>query len=123
MDNIILKKMKYILTIIITLFAVQAIAQPTPTYTGSYTQMSYNRGSVGALRLQYIPRGFYPFPTFDTLGTIWVDSAQTRGLFYHNGTVRLRLASVPYVDSIAASIEAGSVDSSIYSTVTRLADS
>jgi hypothetical protein len=123
MDNIILKKMKYILTILITLFAVQAIAQPTPTYTGSYTQMSYNRGSVGALRLQYIPRGFYPFPTFDTLGTIWVDSAQTRGLFYHNGTVRLRLASVPYVDSIAASIEAGSVDSSIYSTVTRLSDS
>ena len=115
--------MKYILTILITLFAVQAIAQPTPTYTGSYTQMSYNRGSVGALRLQYIPRGFYPFPTFDTLGTIWVDSAQTRGLFYHNGTVRLRLASVPYVDSVAASIEAGSVDSSIYSTVTRLADS
>ncbi len=115
--------MKYILTILITLFAVQAIAQPTPTYTGSYTQMSYNRGSVGALRLQYIPRGFYPFPTFDTLGTIWVDSAQTRGLFYHNGTVRLRLASVPYVDSIAASIEAGSVDSSIYSTVTRLSDS
>jgi hypothetical protein len=115
--------MKYILTILITLFAVQAIAQPTPTYTGSYTQMSYNRGSVGALRLQYIPRGFYPFPTFDTLGTIWVDSAQTRGLFYHNGAVRLRLASVPYVDSIAASIEAGSVDSSIYSTVTRLSDS
>jgi hypothetical protein len=115
--------MRYILTILITLFAVQAIAQPTPTYTGSYTQMSYNRGSVGALRLQYIPRGFYPFPTFDTLGTIWVDSAQTRGLFYHNGTVRLRLASVPYVDSIAASIEAGSVDSSIYSTVTRLSDS
>lgn len=115
--------MKYILTLLITLFTVQAIAQPTPTYTGSYTQMSYNRGSVGALRLQYIPRGFYPFPTFDTLGTIWVDSAQTRGLFYHNGTVRLRLASVPYVDSIAASIEAGSVDSSIYSTVTRLADS
>jgi hypothetical protein len=115
--------MRYILTILITLFAVTAIAQPTPTYTGSYTQMSYNRGSVGALRLQYIPRGFYPFPTFDTLGTIWVDSAQTRGLFYHNGTVRLRLASVPYVDSIAASIEAGSVDSSIYSTVTRLSDS
>ncbi len=115
--------MKYILTILITLFAVQAIAQPTPTYTGSNTQMSYNRGSVGALRLQYIPRGFYPFPTFDTLGTIWVDSAQTRGLFYHNGAVRLRLASVPYVDSIAASIEAGSVDSSIYSTVTRLSDS
>jgi hypothetical protein len=121
--NTILKKMKYILTILITLFAVQAIAQPTPTYTGSNTQMSYNRGSVGALRLQYIPRGFYPFPTFDTLGTIWVDSAQTRGLFYHNGAVRLRLASVPYVDSIAASIEAGSVDSSIYSTVTRLSDS
>jgi hypothetical protein len=115
--------MKYILSILITLFTVQAIAQPTPTYTGSYTQMSYNRGSVGALRLQYIPRGFYPFPTFDTLGTIWVDSAMTRGLFYHNGTVRLRLASVPYVDSVAASIEAGSVDSSIYSTVTRLADS
>jgi hypothetical protein len=115
--------MKYILTILITLFAVQAIAQPTPTYTGSYTQMSYNRGSVGALRLQYIPRGFYPFPTFDTLGTVWVDSAQTRGLFYHNGALRLRLASVPYVDSIAASIEAGSVDSSIYSTVTRLSDS
>jgi hypothetical protein len=112
--------MKYILTILITLFAVQAIAQPTPTYTGSYTQMSYNRGSVGALRLQYIPRGFYPFPTFDTLGTIWVDSAQTRGLFYHNGTVRLRLASVPYVDSIAASIEAGSVDSALYTTVARL---
>lgn len=115
--------MRYILTILITLFAVTAIAQPTPTYTGSYTQMSYNRGSVGALRLQYIPRGFYPFPTFDTLGTIWVDSAQTRGLFYHNGALRLRLASVPYVDSIAASIEAGSVDSSIYSTVTRLSDS
>ena len=115
--------MKYILSILITLFAVQAIAQPTPTYTGSYTQMSYNRGSVGALRLQYIPRGFYPFPTFDTLGTIWVDSAMTRGLFYHNGALRLRLASVPYVDSVAASIEAGSVDSSIYSTVTRLADS
>jgi hypothetical protein len=115
--------MRYILSILITLFAVQAIAQPTPTYTGSYTQMSYNRGSVGALRLQYIPRGFYPFPTFDTLGTIWIDSAQTRGLFYHNGALRLRLASVPYVDSIAASIEAGSVDSSIYSTVTRLSDS
>jgi len=115
--------MKYILSILITLFAVQAIAQPSITYTGNTNQLSVNRGSTSTVRLQYIPRGFYPFPTFDTLGTIWVDSAMTRGLFYHNGTVRLRLASVPYVDSVAASIEAGSVDSSIYSTVTRLADS
>lgn len=115
--------MKYILSILIILSSLSAIGQGTPTYQGNTTSISYNRGTVGALRMQLLPRGFYPFPTFDTLGTIWVDSANTRGLFYHNGTVRLRLASVPYVDSIAASIEAGSVDSSIYSTVTRLSDS
>jgi hypothetical protein len=123
MDNTILKKMKYILTLVFTLFAVTAIAQLTPTYTGNTNQISINRGSTRTTRLQYLPRAFYPDLLTDSLSATWVDSAQTRGLFYHNGTVRLRLASVPYVDSIAASIEAGSVDSSIYSTVTRLSDS
>jgi len=115
--------MKYILSLLIILYSLTAIGQGTPTYQGNSTSITYNRGTVGALRMQLLPRGFYPFPTFDTLGTIWVDSANTRGLFYHNGTARIRMASIPYVDSVALSIEAGSVDSSIYSTVTRLADS
>lgn len=115
--------MKYILSILIILSSLSAIGQGTPTYQGNTTSISYNRGTVGALRMQLLPRGFYPFPTFDTLGTIWVDSANTRGLYYHNGTSRIRMASIPYVDSVALSIEAGSVDSSIYTTVTRLADS
>lgn len=115
--------MKYILSILIILSSLTAIGQGTPTYQGNSTSITYNRGTVGALRMQLLPRGFYPFPTFDTLGTIWVDSANTRGLYYHNGISRIRMASIPYVDSVALSIEAGSVDSSIYSTVTRLADS
>jgi len=112
--------MKYILSILIILSSLTAIGQGTPTYQGNNTSITYNRGTVGALRMQLLPRGFYPFPTFDTLGTIWVDSANTRGLYYHNGTSRIRMASIPYVDSVALSIEAGSVDSSIYSTVNRL---
>lgn len=115
--------MKYILLLLIILSSLTAIGQGTPTYQGNSTSITYNRGTVGALRMQLLPRGFYPFPTFDTLGTIWVDSANTRGLYYHNGTSRIRMASIPYVDSVAASISAGSVDSSIYTTVTRLADS
>jgi len=115
--------MKYILSLLIILSSLTAIGQGTPTYQGNNTSITYNRGTVGALRMQLLPRGFYPFPTFDTLGTIWVDSANNRGLYYHNGTARIRMASIPYVDSVALSIEAGSVDSSIYSTVTRLADS
>lgn len=115
--------MKYILSILIILSSLTVIGQGTPTYQGNSTSITYNRGTVGALRMQLLPRGFYPFPTFDTLGTIWVDSANTRGLYYHNGTSRIRMASIPYVDSVALSIEAGSVDSSIYTTVTRLADS
>jgi len=115
--------MKYILSLLIILSSLTAIGQGTPTYQGNSTSITYNRGTVGALRMQLLPRGFYPFPTFDTLGTIWVDSANTRGLYYHNGTSRIRMASIPYVDSVALSISAGSVDSSIYSTVTRLADS
>ena len=115
--------MKYILSLLIILCSLTAIGQGTPTYQGNSTSITYNRGTVGALRMQLLPRGFYPFPTFDTLGTIWVDSANNRGLYYHNGTARIRMASIPYVDSVALSIEAGSVDSSIYSTVTRLADS
>lgn len=112
--------MKYILSILIILSSLTAIGQGTPTYQGNNTSITYNRGTVGALRMQLLPRGFYPFPTFDTLGTIWVDSANTRGLYYHNGTSRIRMASIPYVDSVALSISAGSVDSSIYSTVNRL---
>lgn len=115
--------MKYILSLLIILSSLTAIGQGTPTYQGNSTSISYNRGTVGALRMQLLPRGFYPFPTFDTLGTIWVDSAGRKDLYYHNGTARIRMATVPYVDSVALSIEAGSVDSSIYSTVTRLADS
>lgn len=115
--------MKYILSLLIILSSLTAIGQGTPTYQGNSTSISYNRGTVGALRMQLLPRGFYPFPTFDTLGTIWVDSAGRKDLYYHNGTARIRMATVPYVDSVALSIEAGSVDSSIYTTVTRLADS
>jgi len=115
--------MKYILSLLIILSSLTAIGQGTPTYQGNSTSITYNRGTVGALRMQLLPRGFYPFPTFDTLGTVWVDSAGRKDLYYHNGTARIRIASVTYVDSVALSIEAGSVDSSIYSTVTRLADS
>jgi hypothetical protein len=44
-------------------------------------------------------------------------------LFAHNGITWQRVVDSTYLAEVAASIEAGTVDSSIYSTVTRLADS
>lgn len=87
---------------------------------GNTNQVMLNYGGYKPYRILYVPRTFTPFPAYDSTAAIWLDSAGTKGLWYHNGVARKQLAAKAYVDSIAASITIGGIDTNnIVATIFR----
>lgn len=111
------------LILICSVNVATAQTAPTPTYSGNASQIQINRGSSWNWRLFYLPRTFNKFTGYDTMSAVWFDSASTRRMFYHNGSLRLQVADKAYVDSIAASIVDGGGLTDTASAIRRYVDS
>lgn len=101
--------MKRLITIITLIISVTTSGQSISP-GGNTNQVQLNYGSYKPYRLLYIPRSFNPFAGFSSLGAIWIDSSGQKRMWFSNGTQQIMLADKPYVDSVAASIVVGGID-------------
>jgi hypothetical protein len=132
--------MKHLLTILLSFICLNVLGQnfiPNQYGSGQSNQLVVQQGGFVAKRYWHPPFSFNPYSTYDSLGMVWIDSAATKKLMWHNGTNRRYVASEFWVDSLFATAvtgvtqdvlddscaairddfpAGGSTDSSIYST-------
>jgi hypothetical protein len=83
--------MKRILLILIFLPALCFGQQKT--YIGTNNEYNTRHGGFQAVKMLRVPRSFSAWSGIDSLGMVWVDSANGGTLYYHNGLQRISVGS------------------------------
>lgn len=94
--------MKTLLTLLLSLLIYLPLQAQTPVIrpSGNTNDVFVNKGSYKADKLLVLPRTFTPFPSYDSTGCIWFDSAGTKTVWFHNGTSRVQVGSGSGTDSL-----------------------